>query len=156
MWNDSFGPARQHGSHLHCSRHWFLELRTNVKNNEDEKHVDVWFPIVFEAVLPFFGAMVGVVVAYQYQCVGYIDPARWAQPSAGPKVSHCDIHPPPLWGKIPHETGVLSALVTLIIFDPTPHNASQHKNYHYRHHFGIWGPLFTFATDLKWVGVRSI
>lgn len=25
MWNDSFGPARQHGSNLHCSRHWFLE-----------------------------------------------------------------------------------------------------------------------------------
>ena len=113
-----------------CKTTWFssslfptLVLRTNVKNHEDENHVDVWFPIVFEAVLPFFGAMVGVVVAYQYQCVGYIDPASWAQPSAssaGPKVSHCDIHPPPLWGKIPHETGVLSALVTLIIFDPTP------------------------------------
>jgi len=58
---------------------WTCKNRCGENGNRDQ--VDVWFPIVFEAVLPFFGAMVGTFTLYQFHCVNYVtaeeDPSQY-------------------------------------------------------------------------------
>ena len=48
---------------------FFWTCKNRCGENGNKNQVDVWFPIVFEAVLPFFGAMLGTTVLYQFQCV---------------------------------------------------------------------------------------
>lgn len=51
---------------------FFWTCKNRCGENGNKNQVDVWFPIVFEAVLPFFGAMLGTTVLYQFQCVNYV------------------------------------------------------------------------------------
>ena len=60
---------------------FFWTCKNRCGKNGNKNQVDVWFPIIFEAVLPFFGAILGTFVLYQFQCVNYIsveeDPTQY-------------------------------------------------------------------------------
>ena len=154
MWNDSFGPARQHGSHLHCSRHWFLEPMSRTMKMRTMLMFGFRLSLKrsFRSLGPWSGSLSPTS----------INVSATSTPQGGH--SHLQVPRFHIATCTPHHSGErflmrLAFSVHLLLLLPLPQRltlvSTKIITIIILYHFGIWGPLFTFA-DSKWVGVRSI